>query len=55
MRFRINTAEYGDYVTGPKIITEETKKTLRQILKIFRTVLLQRNSSSIVIRRCSVH
>ena len=28
-----NTAEYGDYVTGPKIITEETKKAMRKILK----------------------
>ena len=27
-----NTAEYGDYITGPKIITEETRKTMRKIL-----------------------
>jgi ketol-acid reductoisomerase len=34
MRYSIsNTAEYGDYVTGPKIITEETRKTMKQILK----------------------
>jgi ketol-acid reductoisomerase len=34
MRYSIsNTAEYGDYVTGPKIITEETKKAMRKILK----------------------
>jgi len=34
MRYSVsNTAEYGDYVTGPKIITEETKNTMRQILK----------------------
>ncbi len=33
MRYSIsNTAEYGDYVTGPKLITEETKKTMRKIL-----------------------
>ena len=33
MRYSIsNTAEYGDYITGPKIITEETKKTMKQIL-----------------------
>ncbi len=33
MRYSIsNTAEYGDYVTGPKIITEETKKTMKKIL-----------------------
>ncbi len=33
MRYSIsNTAEYGDYVTGPKIITPETKKTMKKIL-----------------------
>ena len=33
MRYSIsNTAEYGDYVTGPKIITEDTKKAMRKIL-----------------------
>lgn len=34
MRYSIsNTAEYGDYITGPKVITEDTKKAMRQILK----------------------
>lgn len=34
MRYSIsNTAEYGDYITGPKLITEETKKTMKKILK----------------------
>lgn len=28
-----NTAEYGDYVTGPRLITEETKKEMRAVLK----------------------
>ena len=33
MRYSIsNTAEYGDYVTGPKIITEDTKKAMKQVL-----------------------
>ena len=33
MRYSIsNTAEYGDYITGPKIITEETKKAMKKIL-----------------------
>ena len=33
MRYSIsNTAEYGDYSTGPKIITEDTKKAMKQIL-----------------------
>ena len=34
MRYSIsNTAEYGDYITGPKIVTAETKKAMKQILK----------------------
>ena len=33
MRYSVsNTAEYGDYITGPKIITEETKKSMKKIL-----------------------
>jgi len=33
MRYSIsNTAEYGDYYTGPKIITAETKKTMKKVL-----------------------
>ena len=33
MRYSIsNTAEYGDYVTGSKLITEETKKSMKKIL-----------------------
>ena len=33
MRYSIsNTAEYGDYITGPKVITEETKKAMKKIL-----------------------
>ncbi len=33
MRYSIsNTAEYGDYITGPKIVTDETKKAMKQIL-----------------------
>ena len=28
-----NTAEYGDYITGPKIITDDTKKAMKKILK----------------------
>ncbi len=34
MRYSIsNTAEYGDYLTGPKIITAETKQTMKKILQ----------------------
>ena len=33
MRYSIsNTAEYGDYITGPKLITDETKKSMKKIL-----------------------
>jgi ketol-acid reductoisomerase len=28
-----DTAEYGDYITGPKLITEETRNEMRKILK----------------------
>jgi ketol-acid reductoisomerase len=34
MRYSIsNTAEYGDYTRGPRIITEETKAEMKRILK----------------------
>ena len=34
MRYSIsNTAEYGDYTAGHKVITEDTKKAMKQILK----------------------
>ena len=33
MRYSIsNTAEYGDYITGPKIITPQTKEAMKKIL-----------------------
>lgn len=28
-----DTAEYGDYITGPKIITDETRKAMKEVLK----------------------
>ena len=34
MRYSIsNTAEYGDYTRGPRLITDETKKEMKKILK----------------------
>lgn len=34
MRYSIsNTAEYGDYVTGPRLINEEVKKEMKRVLK----------------------
>ena len=32
-----NNAEYGEYVTGPKIVTDDTKKAMRQALKDIQT------------------
>lgn len=33
MRYSISdTAEYGDYITGPKVITDETKKAMKGVL-----------------------
>jgi len=38
MRYSIsNTAEYGDFTRGPRIITEDTKKAMKQILKEIQT------------------
>jgi len=32
-----NNAEYGEYVTGPKIVTDDTKQAMRQVLKDIQT------------------
>jgi ketol-acid reductoisomerase len=32
-----NNAEYGEYVTGPKVVTEETKKAMKQALRDIQT------------------
>ena len=32
-----NNAEYGEYVTGPKIVTEETRKAMREVLERIQT------------------
>ncbi len=38
MRYSIsNTAEYGDYRVGPRIITEETRKEMRKVLHEIQT------------------
>lgn len=37
MRYSVSdTAEYGDYTIGPKIITDETKKSMRKVLSDIR-------------------
>jgi ketol-acid reductoisomerase len=44
MRYSIsNTAEYGDYITGPKIITEDTKNAMRQVLKDIQQGVFAKN------------
>lgn len=44
MRYSIsNTAEYGDYVTGPKIITEDTKKAMKKVLTDIQNGTFARN------------
>ncbi|MCB5363882.1 ketol-acid reductoisomerase [Pusillimonas sp. CC-YST705] len=32
-----NNAEYGEYVTGPRVVTEETKKVMKDVLKDIQT------------------
>lgn len=51
MRYSIsNTAEYGDYVTGPKIINNETKKVMKEVLysiqngKFAKDFIIEKNS-----------
>ncbi|NEW07214.1 ketol-acid reductoisomerase [Paenibacillus sp. SYP-B3998] len=47
-----NTAEYGDYVTGPRIITAETKKAMKAVLsdiqqgKFARDFILENQSNN---------
>jgi len=44
MRYSVsNTAEYGDYITGPKIIGEESKKAMKAVLKDIQEGTFARN------------
>ncbi len=44
MRYSVSdTAEYGDYVTGTRIITEETRKEMKQVLKEIQEGQFARN------------
>lgn len=44
MRYSISdTAEYGDYVTGKRIVTDETKKAMKQVLKEIQDGTFARN------------
>ena len=38
MRFSVsNTAEYGDYMTGPRMVTAETKAEMKRVLEDIQT------------------
>ncbi|BCL80209.1 ketol-acid reductoisomerase [Ktedonobacteria bacterium brp13] len=44
MRYSIsNTAEYGDYVSGPRIITDDTRAAMRQVLEEIQNGTFARN------------
>ena len=44
MRYSVSdTAEYGDYVTGPRIITAETKKEMKKVLTEIQNGTFARN------------
>jgi ketol-acid reductoisomerase len=44
MRYSISdTAEYGDYVTGPRIVTEETRKEMKRVLAEIQNGTFARN------------
>jgi ketol-acid reductoisomerase len=47
MRYSVsNTAEYGDYTRGPRIITDETKAEMKKILKRSRAASSPASGSS---------
>ena len=55
MRYSIsNTAEYGDYITGPKVITAETKKAMKQILKDIQDGSLRTSRTEASLRNSSL-
>lgn len=44
MRYSISdTAEYGDYTVGPRIITDETKKEMKKVLTEIQNGTFARN------------
>jgi ketol-acid reductoisomerase len=38
-----NTAEYGEYVTGPRIVTPETKAEMKRVLNDIQSGIFTRN------------
>ena len=60
MRYSIsNTAEYGDYMTGPRIITDETKAEMKRVLadiqsgRFARDWMLENRVNQRASRRCA--
>ena len=55
-----NTAEYGDYVTGPRIVTDETKKAMKAVLtdiqegKFARDFILENQSNNAFMTQLAV-
>lgn len=46
MRYSIsNTAEYGDFTRGPRVINEESRKAMKEILKEVQTGRFARSLS----------
>ena len=44
MRYSISdTAEYGDYITGNKIVTADTKKAMKDVLTDIQTGVFARD------------
>src|SRR3954470_17196271 len=44
MRYSVSdTAEYGDYTAGPRIVTEQTRETMRQLLREVKDGTFARN------------
>lgn len=44
MRYSVsNTAEYGDYSTGPRIVTEDTKREMKRVLEEIQNGTFARN------------
>ena len=53
MRYSVsNTAEYGDYTRGPRIVTEETKAEMKKILEEIRSGRIRPRLDSRKPRRC---
>ena len=53
--FHFQYGKYGDYITGPKIITEDTKKAMKKIFRYSGRYLCKRLASGESVRMCSLY